>query len=69
MAPPTNELVANATTEVRLGDIVREKVSGAIGIVFGKTTELNRVEHVIVEQAGSLRKGCPNRHLCSTPTA
>ena len=59
LAPPTQSWAEPKPTIVRIGNIVRDTASGAVGVASAKTTSLDGHVNFIIEQSGLTSDGTP----------
>lgn len=63
LAPPAKSWPAPQTSPVKLGDVVREVLTDAVGLVSAKTMTLDGRTSVIIEQPGLTADGEPKAPL------
>ena len=59
LAPPSKSWAEPKQTSAKLGDVVRDTVSGAVGVASGKSVGLDGQVNFIIEQPGLTQDGEP----------
>ena len=64
LEPPTKSWVEPKETSIKLGNVVRDTLTGAVGVASAKTIFLDGQVTIIIEQPGLTQDGEPKSPLC-----